>query len=212
MEFNAYNPAVAGEFARMIQQGDAQRGLTRKFRRACTNGARPATVFVVEPQLIAPCLHAASESTHNAISIYLLVAQEQLYDNLSDECATIKALVELKCFRPASNFWKMSRRQHFAFWEGLMFTPDTLEALIQKVGVKEVAHYLAFYAENLYERLDELNKNVTATWSMSGEAPTNQVDFATNILALADTHHLLWEDAKDTYLRSKESWLAKTKG
>ena len=82
MEFNAYNSGVAGEFARMIQHADIQRGLTRKLRRFCTNGGRPDTVFFVEPRLIAPCLHAASESTHNAILAYLLVAQEQLYDCL----------------------------------------------------------------------------------------------------------------------------------
>lgn len=212
MEFNAYNSAVAGEFARMIQHAGIQRGLTRKLRRFCTNGARPATVFFVEPQLIAPCLHATGEDTHNAILAYLLVAQEQLCDNLSDECATVKAMVELKCFRPAPNFWTMSRRRYFAFWEGLLFTPDTLDALIEKVGAKEVAHYLAFYSECLYLRLDDLRRNAMATWSMSGEAPTSQVDFATNIYALANTQHLLWEDVKDTYLQSKKAWLEQPKG
>lgn len=212
MEFNANNPGVAGEFARMLSSADIKRGLTRKLRRICSRGPRPATVFVVDTSLITPCLWAVSQDTADAISIYLQVVQEQLFDNLRGKCATVDALMALGVARKASEFWRLSRREYRAEWEGLFFTPDTLEALIEQVGAKEVTHYLAFYSEMLYSRTKDLRARIMADWNMFGHANVPEADFASGITEITNAQHCLWEDVKDTYLRSKEAWLTKKKG
>lgn len=212
MEFNAISPFVSGDFARMLSSCDIKRGATRSLRRACSAGARPATVFIVDPAAISPCLHAPSQATMNAIATYLVVVQEQIFNYLVDESATVKTLFEMGCARKSSDFWKFNRRNYFGFWEGMLFTPETLEALIDKVGAKEVIHYLGFYSDVLYTRLETLQRQIAADWSLAEGKDALQVDFATSILQLTDAQLADWADVRDTYLQSKKAWLTKKKG
>lgn len=207
MAFNANNPSVAGEFARMLGQAslDNGRGLTRRLRRFCTSGDRPATTFLVIGDWLALCLAHPSKETRDAIQSYLNALQHQLFDNLSAECRLVQEMIGMG-FRQSDKFWVPKTIDGRSTWEGLFFTPDTLDTLIDRVGAKHITHYLAFYSELLGSSLDELGRAVMEHWSETGRRPISEVNFAGAIAAHQGEQQRRSEEVVELYKRSKEAW------
>lgn len=207
MAFNANNPSVAGEFARMLSQAsfDNGRGLTRRLRRFCTGGDRPATTFLVVGDWLALCLAHPSKETRNAIQVYLNSLQHHLFDNLSQESRLVQQMIGMG-FRPADKFWVHKTIDGRCAWEGVMFTPDTFNVLIERVGAKHINHYLAFYSELLDSSLDELGRAAMDHWSSTDRQPVEEVDFASAIIAHLDEQQGQFQEIVDMYRRSKEAW------